>query len=92
MFECLAIGNYELNQTVSLWQHLSVRKTYLMMEHGGENPYPEILEEFKEELDFDKKEYLSKMKKETKKKLLIMLNEFIVLNLHQPELMKPDYQ
>ena len=63
-----------------------------MIEHVGENPYPEILDDFKEELDFDKKEHLSKMKREQKEKLLIMLNEFIVLNLHEPELMKPDYQ
>ena len=62
------------------------------MDHTGEAPYPDILDEFKEQLDMQHKQKLGKMNKDRKKKLLIMLNEFIVLNLNEPDLMKPEFQ
>ena len=62
------------------------------MDHTGEDPYPDILDEFKEQLDMQHKQKLGKMNKDRKKKLLIMLNEFIVLNLNEPDLMKPEFQ
>ena len=92
-FNCLsAIGSYHLNQTVSLWQHLALKKTCLMIEQSDEDPFPEILTEFKEELEVEQGKELCKMKTDLRRKLLILLNEFIVLNLQEPDLMKPDYQ
>ena len=89
---CLAIRNFELNQTISLWQHLLLKKTYLMMEYSNEDPFSEILPEFKDKLEVWQKEFLKELEKGQKEKLVIMLNEFIVLHLHEQDLMRPDFQ
>ena len=88
----LAIKNFELNQTISLWQHLLLKKTYLMMEYSNEDPFSEILPQFKDKLDVRQKQFLKDLEKGQKERLVIMLNEFIVLNLHEQDLMRPDYQ
>ena len=63
-----------------------------MMEYGYEDPFSEILPEFEDKLEVWQKEFLKELEKRQKEKLVIMLNEFIVLNLHEQDRMRPHYQ
>ena len=88
-----AIKHFEVNQIVSLWRNLSLKKTYLMMECNEEDLFPDLFSEFKEKLHARQKQQLKAKPKDLKKKFLTMLNEFVVLNLHETdEPMNPEYQ
>ena len=64
-----------------------------MMECNEEDLFPELFPEFREKLDARQEQQLKAKPKELKKKLLMMLNEFIVLKLHETaEPMNPEYQ
>ena len=63
------------------------------MECNDEDFFPDLLPEFWEKLDASQKQQLRAKLEDLKKKLFIILKEFVVLNLHETnEPMNPEYQ
>ena len=77
---------------VSLWQALALQKTRLMLDHQGEEPYAGIRQEYREELSSAHKDELDKLSSKDKYKLMLYLNEVILLNLDKHDAINPTFQ